>query len=47
MEKYTDIGLERLRDCGMERKTKEWRNSGMEEYRDIGFEGLRDRRMDN
>ena len=34
--------MEGLRDCRMERKTKEWRDRGMEKYRDIGLEGLRD-----
>jgi hypothetical protein len=46
-EKYRDIGIEGLWDCGMERKKKGWRDRGKEKHRDIGIEGLRDRNTDN
>jgi hypothetical protein len=47
MEKHRDIGMDGQSDCGMERKTKGWRDRGMEKHRDIGMEGLRNRRTDN
>ena len=39
--------LEGQGDCGVERKTKGWRDRGMEKHTDVGTEGLRDRKTDN
>ena len=42
MEKHRDIVMEGQGDCGVERKTKGWRDRGMEKHRDIVMEGQRD-----
>jgi hypothetical protein len=41
MEKHRTIGIEGQRDCGMERKTKRWRDRRMEKHRNIGIGGQR------